>query len=195
MTRMCTLMPLLALALTASACANNHTELPAALNAPVLTGPPGVMKSPEQQVTEQATAAISHYYDVLSRVTTGTAQDSDLGSVASGAYLGQLAREIHDLKGPNVTITGSVRAGAITPVKVVAPQDNKKDPIPGQASAELRVCEDRSTLNITGKPAGAPPAQTRLRRFVLVNPSWPAAGTWTITTQFAMPNTSCASAY
>lgn len=185
-----TIVPLALLALSVPGCASNTTDLPS-LGA-ALTGPPGVLKSPEQQVTEQATAAISHYYEVLTRVTTGGPAD-ELGTVAAAPYLDQLRREIDDLR-RDTTITGTLRAGSVSSVKVVAPQDDQKAPIPGQAQAEMRVCEDRSRLAVTGRAADALPPPTRLRRFVLINSGWPQ-GQWVITNQFAMPGTDCTKPY
>lgn len=184
---------LVAAALASASCANNQTVLPA-LDDPVLAGPEGVLKSPEQQATEQATAAITRYYQVLSGVLSGATAEAELASVASAPYLQQLQREVHDLKSPEVRIAGTVRAGAVAPVKIVAPQDREKAPIPGQAQAEMRVCEDRAGLTVTGKPADSLPSAARLRRFVLTNPQWPA-GQWVIERQFAMPDTACDKPY
>ncbi|MBF6333614.1 hypothetical protein [Nocardia transvalensis] len=183
------------LAITVAACTSNRTDLPA-LNGPVLTGPPGVAKSPEQQATEGATAAITHYYEVLSRVLTGAGDPGELASVAAPPYLDQLQREVGDVKGPDATIAGTVRAGAVSPVKVVAPQDENKAPIPGEAQAEMRVCEDRSGLKVTGKPTDAAVTSSRLRRFFLVDAGWPAPQSqWVIQRQYAMPNTACDKPY
>ncbi|GAB4590063.1 hypothetical protein [Nocardia sp. IFM 10818] len=192
MNRIPLMLPLTAIVVSMAACTSNSTDVPNLAGA-ALTGPPGVLKSPEQQATEQATAAITRFYEVLTRVVTGGA-DEELEAVATAPYLDQLRRELADLRAPEVRVTGSLRAAAASSVKIIAPQDEEKAPIPGQASAELRVCEDRSRLQVSGRDPASLPSQTRLRRFVLINPGWPQ-GNWVIAQQFAMPNTDCTKQY
>lgn len=179
----------------AGGCAQNDTTLPN-LGGPQLTGAPGVMKSPAQQATEGASEVLTSYYAVLSRVLTGAADPAELNSSVSADYLGQITKEIEGLRGPDVTITGSVRPAKFSPgLSIVAPQDANRNPIPGEAKVELKVCEDRTALKVEGAPADKVPPQTRLRRYVLINRAWPAPG-WTIERQLVpFADYSCDKAY
>ncbi|MEV6774384.1 hypothetical protein AB0N05_37685 [Nocardia sp. NPDC051030] len=176
-------------------CASNNTDLPS-LGGTQLSGPKGVAQSPEQQATGGAMEAVTRYYVVLSRVLTG-GDEAEFETVVGPDYLDPLKRELGALRAPGVTITGKVSvAGSPDPSRVVAPQDSDKNPIPGEAQVELRVCEDRTQLKVTGAPAQAVGPQTRLRRFQLINTAWPDPKTWKIARQYVpFQDTSCDSLY
>lgn len=180
--------------LSLSGCANNKTALPPP-SGPVLDGPKGTLKSPEQMATEQATAAIDEFYRIFSAALTdrGAAPEA-LSTVATAQYLGAASAEVKSVRDRDLTVTGVVRASAAVSIRISAPKSVEGAPIPGEATAEMRVCEDRSGLSTIGKdgvpvkdPAALP---AELRRFAMVNTGWPGSG-WVIVRQMAMPHTSC----
>lgn len=175
-------------------CASNKTALPPS-SGPVLDGPKGTLKSPEQMATEQATAAIDEFYKVFSATLTDRgAPPEALSTVAAAQYFGAASAEVKSVRDRDLTVTGVIRASAAVSIRISAPKDIDGAPIPGEATAEMRVCEDRSGLTTLGKD-GAPvkdPAAlpAELRRFAMVNYGWPGSG-WVIVRQMAMPHTSC----
>lgn len=152
---------------------------------PVLTGPEGVEKSPEQQATEQATAKNAEFFAVLAKVEGDPLVDvNTLDTVASGKILDQLKANINFRRSQGIVAKGALQVVNAEVTQLEAPKDEDGNPIPGKASASMRVCVDNSNYD-TVRPDGTStldPAriQQELGKPTLENPSWPDSSGWRV---------------
>lgn len=169
------------------ACGTGDTEATpvATTTQPVLTGPEGVEKSPEQQATEQATAKVNEFFAVLAKVESDPAVDINmLDSVASGRILDQLKANVNLRRSQGIVSTGAATVADAFVSELQAPKDADGNPIKEEASATLRVCIDSSNYDQI-RPDGTsvlPPDRVRqeLGKPTLENVAWPDSSGWRI---------------
>lgn len=110
-----------------------------------LPGAAGTLPSPEQQAGTQAIKAIPKYFSERVALESDPGADlSRLERVAGQPMLDVLRREIETWRSHGVVGQGSVNVVGVTVSEVVAPKDEFGTPIPGKATASLRVCVDWS---------------------------------------------------
>lgn len=160
-----------------SAFNNAAATLETPTEGPTFTGPPGSLKSPEQQATEAALVAVDEYYAVLADVVKPNADINKLDTVAAGTYLDStkhiLEKDVVDI--PNAG--GKVIKSTVTTHDI--PKDETGTPIPGIATIELNVC------------LALPDGTQQLGRPILTNTTWPNPSGWKVTSDYTLPDTPC----
>lgn len=180
------------------ACANSD---PAPTNPtttkPVLTGPAGVDKSPEQQATDSATAKIAEFYATLGAVEADPAKPlEELDRVAGGPVL-KLRDDMALRRSQGITSTGAITVVNTSVTDLSAPKDEDGNPIPSPDGAWVTTstCTDVSGWN-TYRPDGTSTidpnrSQFELSRITVRNASWPDSSGWRVTSLTPEPVPAC----
>ena len=171
---------LLAIAAVALAVGCNHvTEETITGTRPVLDGPRGALKSPEQQASEAATAKLTDYYQLKARLAADPAADlAILDDVAAGPALDTLRADITAARTRPPAPVETVLQTAITSHDV--PKDKDGTPIPGTATVRLDIC--------IGTPQPADQAmKTMYVQPVMTDTAWPDPAGWRVTASTHYP--------
>lgn len=143
-----------------------------------------MLQSPEQQAGNQAMSAVKRYYETLDSVETNPAADlSVLNGVSVQPMTETLIRSVEMMRAEGVVVSGSRGVVAVSVIGTVAPKDEQGVPVPGEASADLRVCLDWSDYSAIRPDGGAVTADRptmTLAKPTLVNSSWPDPGGWKV---------------
>lgn len=174
---------------------DTYDPAPTSTQQPVLTGPEGSLKSPEQQATEAATAKINEFYAVLASIQNDPAVDiNKLDGVAVDPVLSGIKGDITTQRSKGVVSSGAITVLDTSVTKQEAPKDSDGSPIAGEAFVEMRTCVDISALSSTlpdGTSALSPNRAPELAKFTVRNAAWPDASGWRIASQPTKPGTSC----
>ncbi len=192
------LITLISAALITTGCTFFGTDTSAldATTGPTFTGPPGSLKSPEQQAGEAAVAKVADYYAVLVRLDKDPNADLNaLDTVAAGGFLETTKRAVTQRRKDKIAATGDIKVLKPTIRNHEIPKDDKGIPTRGTATVELDLCLDRSTYN-EKRPDGSSPLdpnrpKTELGKPILKNQSWPDPAGWRVTSEYALPGTPC----
>ncbi|MBW4818361.1 hypothetical protein [Rhodococcus qingshengii] len=164
---------------------DTYDPAPTSTQQPVLTGPEGSLKSPEQQATEAAIAKSNEFFAVLAKVENDPATDINvLDTVASGKILEQLKNSVTLRRSQGIVGSGAATVIDATSTKVEAPKDADGTPIAEPATVSLRVCVDTSNYE-QRRPDGTSvldPSRSmqELGKPTLENPRWPDASGWRV---------------
>ncbi len=175
---------------------DTYDPAPTSTQQPVLTGPEGSLKSPEQQATEAATAKINEFYAVLASIQNDPAVDINrLDGVAVDPVLAGIKGDITTQRSKGVVSSGAITVLDTSVTRQEAPKDAEGNPpIAGEAFVEMRTCVDISALSSTlpdGTSALSPNRAPELAKFTVRNAAWPDASGWRIASQPTKPGTSC----
>lgn len=160
------------------ACSNDEPNTPNITTAP-LSGPDStVSNDPKTAATEQALAAVTRYYQVLSRLDADvTTSIADADAVASGAVLETLKADVTVRRSKGLTITGDV---TVLSAKAGDPQL----PPPTPAKVEVRACVDTSTRDAKFPDGTSAIDQNRIKQQLAIltveNPAWPDPAGWRV---------------
>ena len=119
-----------------SACGTDgdtYDPAPTSTQQPVLTGPEGSLKSPEQQATEAATAKINEFYAVLASIQNDPAVDINrLDGVAVDPVLSGIKGDITTQRSKGVVSSGAITVLDTSVTRQEAPKDTDGNPIAGE---------------------------------------------------------------
>lgn len=183
------------------ACANSD---PAPTNPtttkPVLTGPAGVDKSPEQQATDSATAKIAEFYATLGAIEADPAKPvEELDRTAGGPVAEGYKASMSLRRSQGITSTGAIVVVNSTVTDLSAPKDADGNPIPSPDGAWVKTvtCTDISGW-ITKFPDGTPATlpdrgQFETAQITVRNAAWPDSSGWRVTSQSTEKTDTCTS--
>ncbi|QSE87161.1 hypothetical protein JWS13_00160 (plasmid) [Rhodococcus pseudokoreensis] len=183
-----------------AACGGSPTKDPAPLvfgTENALQGPPGTLPSPEQQAGDQAVKAVSAYFQELLAIEKDPSVDlARLDRISGQPNTGKLRFDFDELRSAGVVAVGTVDVIATTVLEVKAPKDEYGNPIPGTATASLRVCVDRSEYDRKNRNGVSvlPPdhLDAELSKPSMENPAWPDPSGWRVVWDQIMDNsTAC----
>lgn len=167
---------------------------------PVLTGPEGVDKSPEQQATDSAIAKINDFYASLGAVEADPAKPvEELDRVAGGPVLPKAIADISLRRSQGITSTGAITVVNSTVTDLSAPKDEDGNPIPSPDGAWVKTvtCTDISGWNTAfpdGTSASLPDrGQFQTSQLTVRNADWPDSSGWRITSEVVEKTDTCAS--
>lgn len=178
----------LTLTATATACTSGNSE-PAptttSTEQPALSGVGPAGRSPGQQATEGAIAAVKGMHKA--RATIENDPRADINGVSQylmEPYLGLLKADMELRRSRGIAAEGEITVVRTTADEVEAPADEKGSPVRGEAEVLLRTCEDISQKKYIGA-AGEDLNRTDLPDQVqaiyrVVNKDWPAAEGWRV---------------
>lgn len=157
---------------------------------PVLTGPEGVDKSPEQQATDSAIAKIDDFYASLGAVEADPAKPvEELDRVAGGPVLPKAIADISLRRSQGITSTGAITVVNSTVTDLSAPKDEDGNPIPSPDGAWVKTvtCTDISGWN-TVFPDGTSTmdpnrGQFETAQITVRNAAWPDSSGWRVTSE------------
>lgn len=188
---------LTATAITA-ACGTDDTDTPAITTSaqPVLNGPEGSQKAPEQQASEAAIAKVNEFYAVRGALDADPAQPVErLTTVAGDPVLGKYTGDITLRRSQGVASTGQISVVNSKVTDLDAPKDAEGSPIAGPAWVHVEACTDITTWNSVhadGSSAMDPNRGTYERvKFTVRNAEWPDANGWRVTSQTVEKTDSC----
>lgn len=183
------------------ACGTGDTEAaPVTKTQPVLTGPAGVDKSPEQQATDSATAKIAEFYAARGAVEADAAKPiQELDRVAGGPVLPKVSDDISLRRSQGITSIGSITVVNSTVTDLSAPKDAEGNPIPSPDGAWVKAetCTDISGWITTfpdGTPATLPDrGQFETAQITVRNAAWPDSSGWRVTSLNTVKTDTCTS--
>lgn len=182
------LLAAIAVTCTATACTNESNE-PAppttSTEQPPLSGVGSAGRSPGQQATEGAIAAVEGMHKA--RATIENDPRADINGVSQyliDPYLGLLKADMELRRSQGITAEGAITVVRTSADEVEAPSDEKGNPVRGEAEVLLRTCEDISQKKYTGAE-GEDLNRTDLPDQVqavyrVVNKDWPSAEGWRV---------------
>ncbi|MBB1033574.1 hypothetical protein G6031_04115 [Dietzia sp. CQ4] len=181
------LLAAIAIGCTTTACTSGNSE-PApttSTDQPPLSGVGPAGRSPGQQATEGAIAAVKGMYSAEMEVSGDTTKDLNLlAQYTTDPYLSRLRDDITLRRSKGIVSEGEIRVIRTQPDEVTAPTDEDGNPVRGTAEVLLRTCVDVSTYasidpegNDTVDPNRLEQAQAIFR---VVNDSWPAGDGWRV---------------
>ncbi|MGB7236433.1 MAG: hypothetical protein WBD41_10665 [Rhodococcus sp. (in: high G+C Gram-positive bacteria)] len=167
---------------------------------PVLTGPEGVEKSPEQQATDSAIAKIDEFYASRGAVEADPAKAvQELDRVAGGPVLPKVSDDISLRRSQGITSTGAIVVVNSSVTDLSAPKDADGNPIPSPDGAWVKTetCTDISGW-ITKFPDGSPATlpdrgQFETAQITVRNAVWPDSAGWRVTSLNTLKTDSCTS--
>lgn len=145
-----------------------------------LSGPETtVADNPETAAREQALAAVTRYFQVLSRLDADASTSiNDADAVASGAVLETLKADVTVRRSKGLAITGDVTV-------LNASAGDPQLPPPTPAKVEVRACVDTSTRDAKFPDGTSAIDQNRIKQQLAIltveNLSWPDPAGWRVT--------------
>ncbi|MFH5208100.1 hypothetical protein [Antrihabitans spumae] len=162
------------------ACSNDEPNTPTITTTAPLSGPDTtVADNPEAAATEQALAAVTRYFQVLSRLDAdATTSIADADAVAAGAVLETLKADVTVRRSKGLVITGDVTV-------LSAKAGDPHIPPPTPAKVEVRACVDTSTRDARFPDGTSAIDSNRLKQQLAIltveNQSWPDSAGWRVT--------------
>lgn len=158
---------------------------PTSSEPPKITGIEHAGRSPEQQATEGAIAAVKGMYSAQVEVEGDATKDLGLlDQYMVDPYLKAMRDNITLRRSKGIISEGEIRVARTHPEEVTAPKDEDGNPVAGDAEVLLKTCVDVSDLraidpegNDTIDPNRLPQAQAVFR---VVNPEWPSGAGWRV---------------
>ena len=182
------LVAAIAVTCSAAACTNAPEEpgLPAtSTEAPPLSGVGPAGRSPGQQATEGAIAAVKGMHKTRAAIENDPRADMNtISQYVTDPYLGLLKADMELHRSKGIVGKGEIVVVNTSPEEVKAPADEDGNPIVGEAEVLLRTCVDvtdyhafdaegRDTVN----PDRMPQEQAIFR---VANESWPSGDGWRV---------------
>lgn len=161
-----------------------------------LTGLEGAGRSPGQQATESAIAAVEGMYKVRAEVSNDPAKDLNLLAQHIGdPALKEIRADVELRRSQGIVSKGELKAISTKPDQLDAPQDRDGNPKPGKAEVLLRTCTDvtdyhsyRGDGSDTIDPNRLPQSEQVYR---VVNDSWPSSDGWRVVENTVMEEMPC----
>ena len=181
-----------------AACGTDGTADPAPTSTqqPILTGPEGTLKSPEQQATEAAIAKTSEFYAARGQIEADpTAPVEGLNRVAGNPVLDKYAADITLRRSQGITSTGQIQVLNAAVTDLDAPKDADGNPTANPAWVHVEACTDISGWLNTypdGRSAMDPDrGQFGVVKLTVRNPNWPDSDGWRVTSEEGKKVDSC----
>lgn len=183
------------------ACGTGDTEAaPVTSSQPVLTGPAGVDKSPEQQATDSAVAKVAEFYAAQGAIEANPATPvEELDRVAGNPVSDGYKASISLRRSQGITSTGAITVVNSTVTDLSAPKDADGNPIqsPDGAWVKTVTCTDISGWITTfpdGTAATLPDrGQFETAQITVRNAAWPDSSGWRVTSLNTVKTDSCTS--
>lgn len=173
---------------TATACTNGNSE-PAPTSTsteqPALSGVGPAGRSPGQQATEGAIAAVKGMYSAQVELESDPAKSlSLLDQYMVDPYLTAMRSNIELRRSKGIVSEGEIRVIRTNPDEVTAPTDEDGNPVRGAAEVLLRTCVDVSELHAYDPEGNDTVDPNRLEQaqaiFRVVNDEWPSGDGWRV---------------
>lgn len=188
----------LATSIALSGCTSDDNEpAPTTTNEEeALTGLEGAGRSPGQQATEGAIAAVEGMFKDRATLENDPAKDIGLlERTTVDPYLKALKADIELRRSQGIVGQGEIKVVSTKPDQLDAPQDREGNPKPGKAEVLLRTCADvtdyhsfRGDGSDTIDPNRLPQSEGIYR---VVNESWPASDGWRVVENTVMEEQPC----
>lgn len=181
------LLAAIAIAFTTTACTTGNSE-PAPTTSteqPPLSGVGPAGRSPGQQATEGAIAAVKGMYSSQVELESDHAKSlALLDQYMVDPYLTSMRSNIELRRSKGIVSDGEIRVIRTQPDEVTAPTDEDGNPVRGTAEVLLRTCVDVSELHAYDPEGNDTVDPNRLAQaqaiFRVVNDSWPAGDGWRV---------------
>lgn len=182
------LLAAIAVTCTATACtseANEPAPPTTSTEQPPLSGVDSAGRSPGQQATEGAIAAVEGMYKAELAVEGDLRADMNvLGEYMADPYLGLLKEDINLRRSHGIVSDGELRLVRSHPEEVDAPSDEDGNPIKGVGEVLLKTCTDVSdyrSIAPDGRDTVDPDRLTQAQAiYRVVNADWPDASGWRV---------------
>lgn len=179
---------LLAAVLAGTAACGGGTDTdpaPTSSEPPKITDIEHAGRSPEQQATEGAIAAVKGMYKARATIENDPRADmNQIAQFTTEPYLGRLSADMELRRSQGIVGEGEIRVVRTNPEEVTAPKDEKGNPIAGDAEVLLKTCADVTEYHSYGPdkkdlvdPDRLPQQQSIYR---VVNQEWPSGSGWRI---------------
>jgi hypothetical protein len=142
-------------------------------------------RSPEQQATEGAIAAVKGMYSAQLEVEGDHTKDLNiLSQYMVDPYLKAMRENVTLRRSKGIVSEGEIRVVRTKPEEVTAPKDEDGNPIPGEAEVLLKACVDVSDFHAFDPEGNDTVDPNRLEQsqgvFRVVNEDWPSGAGWRV---------------
>lgn len=170
---------------TACGGGTDTTASPTSSEPPKITDIERAGRSPEQQATEGAIAAVEGMYSAQLEVGGDHTKDLNLLSqYLADPYLKRLHDDITLRRSKGIVSQGEIRVLRTRPEEVTAPKDEKGNPVKGEAEVLLKTCTDVSdyhSIDPEGKDTVDPNRIEHAQAiYRVVNKEWPSGSGWRV---------------
>ena len=169
---------------TACGTGDDNTD-PQPSEPPKITDVEHAGRSPEQQATEGAVAAVEGMYDAQLEVGGDpTADLALLDQYMVDPYLEAMRADITLRRSKGIVSEGEIQVMRTHPEEVTAPKDEKGNPVSGNAEVLLKTCVDVSTyasIDPEGNDTVDPDRLEQVQAiFRVENTEWPSGAGWRV---------------
>lgn len=179
---------LLAAVLAGTAACGGDTDTgatPTSSEPPKITDIEHAGRSPEQQATEGAIAAVKGMYSAQLEVGGDATKDlALLDQYMVDPYLKAMRDDITLRRSKGIISEGEIRIVRTKPEEVTAPQDKDGNPIAGEAEVLLRTCVDVTDYHSIDPEGNDTVDPNRLEQaqavFRVENKEWPSGSGWRV---------------
>lgn len=182
------LLAAIAIACTATACANEPSE-PAppttSTETPPLSGVGPAGRSPGQQATEGAIAAVKGMHKSRALIENDPRADiNTISQYTTDPYLSLLKADMELRRSKGIVGEGEITVIGTHPEELKVPADEEGNPVMGEAEVLLRTCVDVTgyhALDAEGRDTVSPDRLPQEQAvFRVVNESWPSSEGWRV---------------